>query len=188
MQNGGGIRNDSIIPAGEITALDTFDMLPFLNFVSVVEDVPREQFKEIMENAVACTQSNDFAVNSNCGSGRFAQVAGFSFEWDPNGTGLILDDDTVATTPGTRVVSIVLDDGTVIVENGNVVPGDPINVATIDFSARGGDQYPYRGLPFKNIGATYQQALQNYIVDGLGGDITAADYPEGGEGRITQLP
>ncbi len=188
LQNGGGIRNDSVIPAGDITALDTFDMLPFLNFVSVVEDVPREQFKEIMENAVACTQSNDFAVNANCGSGRFAQIAGFSFEWDAAGTGLILDDDTVATTPGTRVVSIVLDDGTVIVENGNVVPGDPINVATIDFSARGGDQYPYRGLPFKNIGATYQQALQNYIVDGLSGTITAAEYPEGGEGRITLVP
>jgi hypothetical protein len=27
----------------------------------------------------------------------------------------------------------------------------------------------------------------NYIEDGLGGLITAADYPEGGEGRITRL-
>jgi len=32
-----------------------------------------------------------------------------------------------------------------------------------------------------------QQALENYIVQGLGGLITAADYPEGGEGRITRL-
>jgi 5'-nucleotidase len=38
------------------------------------------------------------------------------------------------------------------------------------------------------LGASYQQALSNYIVDGLGGLISAADYPEGGEGRTTQLP
>jgi 5'-nucleotidase len=38
------------------------------------------------------------------------------------------------------------------------------------------------------VGFTYQQALSNYIQDGLGGLISAADYPEGGEGRITELP
>jgi hypothetical protein len=32
LQNGGGIRNDSVIPADDITELDTFDMLPFSNF------------------------------------------------------------------------------------------------------------------------------------------------------------
>jgi 5'-nucleotidase len=34
---------------------------------------------------------------------------------------------------------------------------------------------------------TYQQALSQYIVEDLSGLITAADYPEGGEGRITRL-
>jgi 5'-nucleotidase len=68
------------------------------------------------------------------------------------------------------------------------VPGDGIHVATIDFSARGGDQYPFRGLPLTSVGVSYQQALRNYIVDGLGGTITAADYPEGGEGRIVRQP
>ena len=81
LQNGGGIRNNTIIPAGTITELDTFDMAPFGNFVSIVPDIPRDQFKEILENAVACTQGSDFAVNPNCGSGRFAQVSGFSFVW-----------------------------------------------------------------------------------------------------------
>jgi len=66
-----------------------------------------------------------------------------------------------------------------------VVPGPSLNIATIDFLARGGDQYPYRGAPFTTIGVTYQQALSNYIVTPLDGEITAADYPEGGEGRIT---
>jgi 5'-nucleotidase/UDP-sugar diphosphatase len=89
--------------------------------------------------------------------------------------------------PGERVRSVVLDDGTVIVENGQVVDGAPLAVATNDFSARGGDQYPFRGLPFTTVGVTYQQALAEFLVDGLGGAVTAAAYPEGGSGRITQL-
>jgi len=75
-----------------------------------------------------------------------------------------------------------------IVDNFQVVPGAPaISIATIDFLARGGDQYPYRGTNFTPVGTSYQQALANYITDNLGGIVTAADYPEGGEGRITTL-
>jgi hypothetical protein len=57
-------------------------------------------------------------------------------------------------------------------------------VATIDFLARGGDQYPYRGAEFTVLGVSYQQALADYISEGLGGQIAASEYPEGGEGRI----
>jgi len=188
IQNGGGIRNNTVIPAGPITELDIFGMVPFPNFVSVVPDIPRDQFKEILENAVACTQSNDFAVNPLCGSGRFAQVSGFSFTWTASGTGMIIDADGNVVTPGMRVLDVVLDDGTVIVDDGVVQPGDPITIAIVDFLARGGDQYPFREAEFTTIGVTYQQALSNYIVNGLGGVISAADYPEGGEGRITELP
>jgi len=188
LQNGGGIRNNTIIPAGPITELDTFDMVPFPNFVSVVPDIPREQFKEILENAVACTQLADFTANPLCGSGRFAQISGFSFEWTASGDGLILAEDGSVVQPGTRVQEAMLDDGTLIVSGGAVVPGEDITIATIDFLAKDGDQYPFRGAPFTTVGATYQQALSNYIQDGLGGLITAADYPEGGEGRITELP
>jgi 2',3'-cyclic-nucleotide 2'-phosphodiesterase (5'-nucleotidase family) len=179
LQNGGGIRNNSLIPPGELTELDTFSIAPFSNFVSVVPDVPRAQFKEILENAVSRTPLAD---------GRFAQVAGFSFTYDVSGTAQMVTDDGVVLTPGNRVQDVVLDDGTVIVENGAVVDGPGINVATNDFSARGGDQYPFRGLPFTTVGVTYQQALADLLVDGLGGVVSAADYPEGGEGRITQLP
>jgi len=188
LQNGGGIRNNTIIPAGPITELDTFDMVPFLNFVSVVPAIPRDQFKEILENAVACTQSADFTTNPNCGNGRFAQISGFSFGWSAGGTAQIVDADGNVATAGTRVLNVTLDDGTPIVAGGAVVPGAAINVATIDFLARGGDQYPFREAPFTSVGFTYQQALSNYIQDGLGGAITAADYPEGGEGRISNLP
>jgi 5'-nucleotidase len=179
LQNGGGIRNDSIIPAGNITELDTFSIVPFPNFVSVVENISREQFKEILENAVSRVEFGD---------GRFAQIAGFSFDWDPTGTPQLLDALGNVTQAGTRVREVVLDDGTVIVTGGAVVSGADLTVATIDFLARSGDQYPFRGAPFVTLGVTYQLALRNYIETGLNGLITATDYPEGGEGRITRLP
>jgi 5'-nucleotidase len=178
LQNGGGIRNDDIRGPGPITVLDTFDMVPFSNFVSVVPDIPRPQFKEILENAVSRVEFVD---------GRFAQVAGFSFTWDANGTAQVLDADGNLVTPGTRVIDVTLDDGTPIVAGGVVVAGDDLTVATIDFLARGGDGYPFRGAAFTNLAVSYQQALVNHITDTLGGLITAADYPEGGEGRITRL-
>lgn len=188
LQNGGGIRNNTVIPAGPISELDVFGMVPFANFVSIVPDIPREQFKEIMENAVACTQANDFTVNPNCGSGRFAQISGMTFSWSTSGTGQILDASGNVTTPGTRVVDVALDGGDVIVAAGAVLPGPDMTIATVDFLANGGDQYPFRGAPFTRVGATYQQALANYIEHGLSGTISAAGYPEGGEGRIVELP
>jgi 2',3'-cyclic-nucleotide 2'-phosphodiesterase (5'-nucleotidase family) len=184
LQNGGGIRNDTIIPAGDISELDTFDMLPFANFVSIVESIPPDQFKEILENAVSRVEFTD---------GRFAQVSGFRFTWDATGTPQELDDEGNVVVPGTRVQEVVLDDGTVIVSGGVVdLNAPPVDVATIDFSARGGDQYPFRDAPFTTLGVTYQQALVNYLQapvadGGLGGVVTAADYPVGGEGRITRL-
>jgi 5'-nucleotidase len=184
LQNGGGIRNDSIIPAGEITELDTFDMVPFPNFVTVVPDIPRSQFKEILENAVSRTQPGD----TPGGTGRFAQVAGFSFVYSASGIAQVLNPDGTVAVAGTRIQSVVLDDGTPIVASGAVVTGDPINIAIVDFLARGGDQYPFRGAPFTVLGVSYQQALFNYIVGPLNGEISAADYPEGGEGRITVTP
>lgn len=184
LQNGGGIRNDTLIPAGAITELTTFDILPFANFVSIVPGIPREQFKEIMENCVSVAPTAD---------GRFAQIAGFSMVYDPAETAQVLDDDLGVVTPGTRVRSIILDNGTVIVADGAVVPGAPVGIVTNDFSARGGDQYPFRDAPFTTVGVVYQQALANYLVgplvDGaLGGVVTSAEYPEGGEGRITIVP
>ncbi len=122
------------------------------------------------------------------GTGRFAQVAGFTFEYSASGTAQLLDADGNVTVAGTRVLEATLDDGTPIVLGGVVVEGPSIDIAIVDFLARGGDQYPFRGAPFTAIGVSYQQALSNYIQGPLGGLISAADYPEGGEGRITELP
>ena len=178
LQNGGGMRDDAILPAGDITELNTFDILPFSNFACVVPNVPREQFKEILENAVSRVEFGD---------GRFAQVSGMRMIWDEDGEAQQLDGDGNVTVPGSRVYEVTLSDGTPIVSSGMVIPGADLTVATIDFLARGGDRYPYRGAPFTTVGFTYQQALQEYLVAGLGGVVTALDYPEGGEGRIQTL-
>jgi hypothetical protein len=47
---------------------------------------------------------------------------------------------------------------------------------TNDFSARGGDQYPFRGLPFTTLGKTYQQTLFDYVTIDLSAVITVAQY------------
>ncbi len=183
LQNGGGIRNDSVIPAGDITELNTFEMVPFPNFVTVVPDIPRDQFKEILENAVSRTQPGD----TPGGTGRFAQIAGFTFSYDGSGTAQVLNADGTVSVPGSRIIDVTLDDGTPIVVAGVVQAGDGVGIAIVDFLARGGDQYPFRGAPFTVLGTSYQQALLDYIVGPLGGLISAADYPEGGEGRIVDL-
>jgi 5'-nucleotidase len=189
LQNGGGIRNDSVVPAGDITALDVFDMVPFPNFVSIIPDIPRVQFKEILENAV----SRIAPPAAGGGTGRFAQISGFTFEFNTTGTAMLIATDGTVLVAGSRVTEVALDDGTVIVTGSAVVGGPDLTVATIDFLARGGDQYPYRGAPFTSVGVSYQQALSSYIQapsgdGGLDRLISSTQYPEGGAGRITQLP
>ena len=177
--NGGAIRNNSIIPAGDITELDTFEIVPFPNLLAIVPNIPAAQLKEILENAVSQVNVLD---------GRFAQVSGVEFTWDPAGTAQVLDSSGNVTTPGTRIREVSLNNGTVLVTGGAVVSGAPaVTIALTTFLATSGDQYPFRGAPFTNLGISMQQTLHNYIVNTLHGVISASDYPESGEGRITKL-
>ena len=180
VQNGGGIRNDAVIPAGPITTGDTWDIAPFRNFV-VVGEVPRDTFHVLLEQAVDRIPG---------AGGQFPQVSGFRFTYDPDAPARETDragDCSLAGNPGSRIREVRLDDGTVIVRDGRVVPGDPVVLATIDFLANGGDCYPLAGIEFTKLGVSYQQALADYIATDLGGTITAADYPAGGDNRITAL-
>ena len=181
MCNGGGIRNSSVIPAGDITELDTFDMLPFSNFLTIVPDVTPEDFLALLENAVSALDAEGNPTGA--GTGRFAQIAGFSFTYDSS-----LD-------AGSRVQEAALDDGTVMITGGAIaLTARNVSVAIVDFLARGGDEY-FGGPPGRDeffiLGTSYQQALADYIQasaaeGGLEGLITAAQYPEGGEGRIVK--
>lgn len=181
LQNGGGIRNNSIIQPGSLSELTTFSVLPFANFLCIVPNVPRTQVKEILENAVSNITQTD---------GRFAQVAGLQIEYNLQGQRQIVDNSGNVITPGTRVRNVLLTNGNTgiglpIVENGAVVPGPGLNIATIDFLANGGDQYPFRGMPFGVLGVSYQNALADYLENGLNGNVSSQQYPQQGLGRIT---
>ncbi|MFQ1003954.1 bifunctional metallophosphatase/5'-nucleotidase [Modestobacter sp. SSW1-42] len=160
IQNGGGIRNASVLPAGPLSALDTYTVLPFANFVAVAPAMPVSQFLAGVERGLTP-------------DGGFAQVAGYRVTY------------RAAQPVGSRIVDLTLDDGTKLVTNG-VPTGalSTISVATNDFTLRGGDGYPFDGVAFSVLPVTYQQALQTYLTVDLGGRVTAADYPVGGEGRI----
>jgi len=108
-------------------------------------------------------------------AGSFGQYSGMQ----------IVYDTTLAA--GARVLKVTLDDGTVIIDGGEVVADVALKIATIDFLANGGDGYDFAGwgVSFENAvnSVLYQEALLNYITDdlaegGLGGVISAAMYGE----------
>jgi 5'-nucleotidase len=181
-QNGGGIRNNSLIAPGNVTIQTTFDIAAFANFVSILPGVTPTELKGIMENAYSRVEFGD---------GRYLQISGFTVIYDQDLQGQISSTNSAGvntvTTPGNRVREIRLNSGQYIVQNGAIVPGAPsVNIASIDFTLRGGDQFQ-NFSNFITVGATYQQALRNYIQVGLAGSITGAQYPQNGNGRITRL-
>jgi len=178
MQNGGGIRNDSVIPAGSISELNTFQILSFTNFVSVMEDIEPTAFKAVLETSV-----------SAIGNGRFGQWSGVEFTYDATAEAREIDPDTCEVgAEGSRVQDVTVEGVQVFDDGAFVGPADwTVDLATNDFTFRGGDCYDFGSDTFTTLGVTYQQALANYLVDGLSGVITAAAYPVGGEGRITPI-
>lgn len=180
IHNGGGIRNNNVLPAGDISELTTFAVMPFGNFNSIVRDISPQQLKEIMENAVSRVETVE---------GRFAQIAGFKIKYNPDAQAQLLDGNMNVVIPGKRVWEIKLNNGIYLCQNGVVIPSaQTVNIAIISFLAKGGDQYPFRGAPFTTLGVTDQQSLAKFIEEGLSGLISAAMYPQGGEGRIIADP
>ncbi len=180
--NGGGIRGNIDQPVGPFTEADTFRIAAFANFVSIAPEMTVADIKAVLEQGAK-------SLPGNTGDGAFAQISGASIVIDTSRQARvtqIVDGATVEVTPGERIRSIVLDDGTVLVADGQVVFAGTIPVASNDFSLAGGDGYPVQ--EFVRLGVQYQQALSQYLTDDLGGVVTAADYPVAGEGRITILP
>ena len=156
LQNGGGIRNDSIIGPGDVSLLDTFDIAAFSNFVSVLDPVSTDDFVAAVEHGLAGLPG---------AAGSFAQWGGLTVTYDPS------------APAGSRVVDLVLDDGTIVVSGGSIVSSDPIVIATIDFLASGNDGYDmFESYDFTRIGISYQQSLADYI-ESLG-TITSAEYDD----------
>lgn len=159
IQNGGGIRV-SIGAAGNFTTGDTFNILPFTNLVKRAPAMNAAQLKDILEHSVSSASPN------GASNGKFAQVSGMKVIYDTTRTARSSIVTQVNT--GDRVRSVVLDDGTVLIDNGQVVnPTRTFSFTTIDFTANGGDNYPFavNGVAFENspFTITYQEALANYV-------------------------
>jgi 5'-nucleotidase len=170
LQNGGGIRGgDADVPPGELTRADTLDLLPFPNFLAWTDELEVGDLVAVLEHGVSAVEDAD---------GRFLQVAGVTFTYDPE------------AAPGERVQEVRLADGTLLFDraDGGLQPAAEaveLAVVTNSFTAAGGDGFEVlTKAPFADLGATYEQPLVNYVEQALGGRITAAAYPEGGEGRI----
>jgi 5'-nucleotidase/UDP-sugar diphosphatase len=96
--------------------------------------------------------------------------------------------------PGSRVRDVSVGGARIFDDGVFVGPaGWTVDVAANDYTLRGGDCYSFGSGGFTGVGASYTEALVNYLVaptsdGGLQGVITAVDYPAGGEGRIVRLP
>ncbi len=174
--NGGGIRSN--VGAGDISKLSTFNVSPFGNFLTVVEDVTLADFKLLLENAYSRPVDGDpgEGINPVSSDGRFGQIAGFSLTYDITRPGFLFDADGNPTQGGDRILDIQIGNE-VFLENGEwLVDAETttIDIATLTFLANGGDQY-FRTISggsstylsqiyeFTNLGVTDQNALQNYI-------------------------
>jgi 5'-nucleotidase len=178
IQNGGGIRV-SVAGPGNVTMGDTFNLLPFTNLVKRAPVMNASQLKDILEHSVSSASPNG-AVN-----GKFAQISGMKVFYDTTRTAR----STVVANVGTgdRVRRVVLDDGTVLINDGVVVNGSrTFSFTTIDFTAAGGDNYPFaaNGVAFENdpFTITYQEALANFIkAPKANGGLQRVDAADGDE-------
>ncbi|MGC9370230.1 MAG: bifunctional metallophosphatase/5'-nucleotidase [Paracoccaceae bacterium] len=114
IQNGGGLR--ASIDAGPVTMGEVLTVLPFQNTLSTFQTTGKSVLAAL-ENGVSQVEE---------GAGRFPQVAGLKFTWDPTGE------------PGARVTSVMVQEGDAF------VPLDldkTYGVVSNNFVRNGGDGY-----------------------------------------------
>ena len=154
IQNGGGLR--ASIPRGDVTMGQVLTVLPFQNTIATM-GIRGRDLLEALENGVGAAES---------GSGRFPQVAGMRFTWDP------------AAPAGRRIVAVEMRGA-----DGNHAPLDPeavYKVATNQFLRRGGDGYVAfrdRAIEPYDFGPGLEEALAAYIE-------ARSPVQAGAEGRI----
>ena len=151
IQNGGGIR--ASIDAGEVTMGEVLTVLPFQNTLATF-DLKGADIVESLENGVGQIEE---------GAGRFPQVAGMSFAFDP------------AKPAGERVSDVKV--------GGELIdPEATYSVVSNNFMRSGGDGYEAftRGENAYDFGPGLEQVVADYIKEN--GPVTPAL-----DGRIVDL-
>lgn len=154
LENGGGVRDS--IPEGDITAGQISTVLPFGNILSLKEVTPAILYG-VIENGVSKIVSQDQTTGVlNGADGRFPQISGIRFEYDPTKPSL------------NRVNKIYLlnDDGSdkqLLDKNDTTTK---IVLVSNDYEVSGGDGYTMLGS-LKNIGegASLDGIVTKYISD-----------------------
>ena len=114
IQNGGGLR--ASIDAGEVTMGEVLSVLPFQNTLSTFE-ISGQGIIDALENGVSQVEEV---------KGRFPQVAGMKFTWDPN------------AAVGSRIVDVMVADGDGFAP---IDPAKTYSVVTNNYVRNGGDGY-----------------------------------------------
>jgi 5'-nucleotidase/UDP-sugar diphosphatase len=158
LQNGGGVR--ASIGAGTVTMGDVLAVLPFQNTLSTF-NITGAGIVKALENGVSQVEE---------GAGRFPQVAGLRYAWDP------------AAEPGSRIKSVE-----VRAQDGETwVPIDPAQVyavVTNNFVRGGGDGFT--GLRDEATNAyDFGPDLADVVAEYL---VAHPDYVPGVDGRITKV-
>lgn len=148
IQNGGGLR--ASIDAGEITMGEVLTVLPFQNTLATFE-LKGADVIAALENGLSQVEN---------GAGRFPQVAGIRYVWDPK------------AEPGSRVVSVEVlgDEGTY----GPLVEDATYGVASNNYMRGGGDGYSVfetKGMNAYDYGPGLEDVVAEYIAK-LGGAYT----------------
>ncbi len=144
LQNGGGIR--ASIPKGPISMGQVMEVLPFGNTIATFE-IKGEDLWAALENGVSRAENPE-----NEGTGRFLQVAGLRYTWDPS------------RPVGERIISVEVRN-----PDGTYSPLDPnaiYKVAANDFMRKGGDDYKVlaeKAINPYDYGPPLDQAVAEYI-------------------------
>jgi 2',3'-cyclic-nucleotide 2'-phosphodiesterase (5'-nucleotidase family) len=152
--NGGGIRGNKQYAAGQkLTRRDVLVELPFGN-VTVMVELGGADLKAALENGVSLYEAR---------AGRFAQVAGMKYEFDPK------------LPVGQRVTKITVGDAP-------LDPAKTYKVAANEFILAGGDGYTSLGKGKMLIGLTDGKLMANEVMVYIRklGTVTSTV-----EGRIT---
>ncbi|MEK8127846.1 choice-of-anchor I family protein [Paenibacillus filicis] len=154
IMNGGGIRDS--IQQGVITMGALRTVMPFGNTLYVL-DVTGKQLKEGLENGVSGAKSKDLP-------GKFPQIAGMTFKWDP------------AQPAGSKVFDVMIKQGEQFVP---LQLNATYRLATNSFVANGGDGYASfadavaSGAYHEDLGYPDYENFIDYV-NSLGGTISPA--------------
>ncbi len=156
LQNGGGVR--ASIGAGDVSMGDVLAVLPFQNTLSTF-NIPGAGIVAALENGVSQVEE---------GGGRFPQVAGLRYAWDPK-----------VPPNGGRIREVL------VAEGDGWVPIDPAKVyavVTNNFMRAGGDGYA--ALADQSTNAyDYGPNLEDVVAEYLGRNPSYTPPPED---RITR--